>query len=83
MLGAGQEEGVDVVERRIRVQVVDHIVHGDRDAEVLEVAAAEELRGGVQERLEDAAVAAHSRVGLGLRRVIEKDREAQRPLLCD
>lgn len=80
--GAGDEDGVNVPERRVRVQVVDDVVA--RDLQTL-LGRQRRVRGAtrrVEERREDARVATELVARLRLRRVGFEDGEAKAFGVC-
>lgn len=75
--GAGDEHGVDVVERGVRVEVLDDVVARDGDELLQLLWRVQRLRGSGQQRCEDARVAAVPLAGLRLRRVGLEDGKAE------
>ena len=74
-----EQQGVDVVEVRIRVQVVDDVVAGDGDGQVVDGGRgrSKSARRGVEECGEDTGVVAVAGTGLGLWRVALEDGESE------
>lgn len=77
MARAGDEHGIDVVERGVRVEVLDNVVARDGDEVLQLLRRTQRLSGSAQQRREDACVAAVPFAGLRLRRVGLEDGQAE------
>lgn len=78
----GYQDGIDLVQRRVRLQVLDNVVRRDGGHVGERPRRIQGLCGRRQQRSEDASIAAVLCVGLGLRRVGLEEQQPER-LRCE
>jgi hypothetical protein len=76
--GAGDEDGVNVLERRVRVEFVDNVVSLDRHDLIQLLRRLERIGSRVEQRRKDTRISAIAIASLRLRRVGLENGEAQR-----